>query len=119
MIKNCKQCGAPNQMASSFCYECGQSLQGNTTSTGDLLLLAFIGIHFFGFFIEFFFNTFLNDWYSNSSLRIVRGMTWAVTNLSFILPAAAIQNKNLRIIAMIIAGLIGVYYAYQNIKFAF
>lgn len=119
MTKICKQCGAPNMMASSSCFECGHSIQGITTSAGDLFLMAFVGIQFLGFFIEFFFNTFLNDWYSDSFLRFFRGMTWIVINLSIILPAAAIQNKNLRVIAMIIAGLTGVYYGYQNIKFAF
>jgi len=119
MTTSCRQCGAPNPTTARSCYECGQSIYNSGLTTGDVLILAFVGIQFFAFFVEFFFNTFLKDWYSDSTLRFVRGMVWAGSNLAIILPAATIQNKNLRVITMVIAGLVGIYYGYLNLKFAF
>jgi len=118
----CLKCQNLNDESARFCGICGTNLRytqqeiktkNNLSST---LLLVYILIAFVAQIINLSIQTFLDNWY-DAPIKYIIGAFWLLQNCSFILIALSIKNIILKIIGIIFASLLIIYWIYSNVIF--
>jgi hypothetical protein len=119
----CQKCQTQNEESSQFCRNCGANLRYTQTGIktdsdmSSTLLFVYILIAFFAAVFQLLIYKVFSIPYWDSGWKYVVGVSWLISNISFILPALAIKNKPLKIIGIIFAAIVIIYNAYENIKF--
>ena len=118
---NCLLCGTPNEEGSNYCANCGTGLtyaakSSSSSKSSDTLLIIYICIAFFTGILQFGIDRVFPDWFE-SPVRYLKGGLWMLQNISFILIALAIKNKNLKVIGIVLTTILILYWLYGNLEF--
>lgn len=118
---NCLHCNALNENDANFCKNCGAELhlsveQVSNSKTPETLLLVFLLITFITTAAQFGMQKIIENWFQRPT-RYIQGFLWIVQNLSFIMVALAIKNKELKIVALVVTSVMVIYWIYGNIEF--
>lgn len=114
----CPKCCQENEENTLFCKHCGRRLikkEAEKISLPDILLLVFAVVHFLVSLITTLIQTFVDEWYF-SGWRVVIFVLYFISNVTFLLPAIAIRNTILKIIAIVLAGIVAIYFCSHNIS---
>lgn len=119
---NCLRCNTPNDESAKFCKNCGLDLtyipshESNNSKFSDTFLIIYIGIIFVSTITQFAIENLVENWY-DSPTKYYRASLWIFQNVSFILIPLVIKNKSIKIIGVIFALIMVVYWVYLNIKY--
>jgi predicted amidophosphoribosyltransferase len=117
----CPKCQSQNEENAQFCRNCGTNLhtpqvetkEDNTSST---LLFMYIAIMAISVLAQFEIQNLVDNWYEGV-WKYVQGTLWLIQNLIFILIPLSIKNKALKIIGIVIAAILIIYWGYSNVEF--
>lgn len=113
----CPKCYQENDFNAPFCKYCGSKLikqESTSDNLSSILLLVWAIIFFVAGGIQTIIITFVDEWYHNS-WRTFYLLVCILHNASNILPAIAIKNKTMRIIAIILVAIPTLYYICRNV----
>lgn len=117
----CPKCFQENDDNALFCKHCGSKLvkqESTSDNLSSILLLVWAIIFFVAGGIQTLITTLVDDWYFGS-WRTFYFLVCAVHNASNILPAIAIKNKTMKIVAIVLVAIPTLYYIYSNISAIF
>jgi hypothetical protein len=116
----CPRCSTPNDEDSRYCKNCGANfyplMEQRAEKTTDTLLFIFILVAFVSSFAHFAIQKINTRWYEGQAKYII-GVFWVLLNLSYLMVAIAIRNKNLKIIGLIVTAILVIYWLYSNVQF--
>lgn len=119
----CTNCNTENNSGANFCKKCGLNLnKTNLTNKKDLesssdnLLITYLCIAFITFISIRMINTFVDYRYGDSISKYVKSSIYIISNFSTILIPLAIKNKSLKIIGLILAIIVILYFTYINVE---
>ncbi len=110
----CPKCQSQNEENAQFCRNCGTNLyapqvEAKSDNTSSTLLFVYIAIMAISVLAQFAIQKFVGYWYEGV-WRYVQGTLWLIQNLTFILIPLSIKNKTLKIIGLVIAAVLIIYW---------
>lgn len=114
----CPKCFQENDDNALFCKHCGSKLvkqESTSDNLSSILLLVWVIIFFVAGGIQTLITKFVDDWYLGG-WRTFYFLICVVFNVSNILPAVAIKNKTMKIVAIVLVAIPTLYYIYSNIQ---
>ena len=117
----CSKCFQENDDNVLFCKNCGSKLikqQSTSDNLSSILLLVWAFIFLVAGGIQTLITTFVDDWYFGN-WRTFYYIVCVIHNMSNILPAIAIKNRTMKIIAIVLVAIPTLYYIYSNISAIF
>ena len=118
----CPKCQAENEDSARFCRNCGiklhytQEVLKAKTDVSSKLIITTIIIVFICSLAQFLIHEMVSNWY-NLPVKYIAGILIILTNLSLILLVLAIKNKTLKIIGIVIASILIIYWVYNMVVF--
>ena len=113
----CPKCYLENDDNALFCKHCGSKLvkqESTSDNLSSILLLVWAIIFFVANGIATLITTLVDDWHLRS-WRTIYLLICAVRNASNILPAVAIKNNTMKIVAIVLVAIPTLYFIYSNI----
>ena len=113
----CPKCYLENDDNALFCKHCGSKLvkqESTSDNLSSILLLVWAIIFFVANGIATLITTLVDDWHLRS-WRTIYLLICAVGNASNILPAVAIKNNTMKIVAIVLVAIPTLYFIYSNI----
>lgn len=113
----CPKCYLENDDNALFCKHCGSKLvkqESTSDNLSSILLLVWAIIFFVANGIATLITTLVDDWHLRSR-RTIYLLICAVGNASNILPAVAIKNNTMKIVAIVLVAIPTLYFIYSNI----
>ncbi len=116
----CPKCFQENEEYALFCKHCGSKLVKDSASNNlsSTLLLVWAIIFFVAGGIQTLITTCVDEWYF-SNWRTFYFFVCILHNASNILPAIAIKNLTMKIIAIVLVAIPTIFYIYSNITAIF
>lgn len=117
----CPKCFQENDDNALFCKHCGSKMikkESAESNLSGILLLVWAIIFFVAVGIQTLITTCVDEWYF-SGWRIFYFLVCALHNASNILPAIAIKNTTLKIVAIVLVAIPTIYFIYSNITAIF
>jgi len=117
----CPKCFQENDDNALFCKHCGSKLikqENASDNTSSILLLVWAIVFIVAGSIQTLITLLVDDWYYGS-WRTFYFLVCAIHNASNILPAIAIKNNTMKIIAIVLVAIPTLYYIYRNISAIF
>ena len=117
----CPKCYLENDDNALFCKHCGSKLvkqESTSDNLSSILLLVWAIIFFVANGIATLITTLVDDWHLRS-WRTIYLLICAVGNASNILPAVAIKNNTMKIVAIVLVAIPTLYFVYSNISAIF
>ena len=119
---HCPNCGHQNPIATKFCTNCGHNLSqfapapAQKKGIADYLIIGFLVIAFGTIVLQRIIQFMVPEWYEGA-FKYILGFIWVISNLSYLLLAFAIGNKNLKIVGIIVTVILVLFLVVQNIQF--
>ena len=113
----CPKCFQENDDNSLFCKHCGSKLikqESTPNNLSSILLIIWAIIYFVAGGIQTLITTFVDEWYLGG-WQTFYFLVCAIHNASNILPAIAIKNTTMRIVAIVLVTIPTLYYIWRNI----
>jgi hypothetical protein len=114
----CHKCFQENDDNALFCKHCGAKLVRQEPSSNDLssiLLFVWAVVFFVTSVIQELIIACFDDWYIGG-LGVLYNIISIIRCVSYILPAVAIKNQVMRIVAIVIVAIPTIYYIYSIIS---
>ena len=87
----------------------GRNPKSRSYDVSSVLLIVFVGITFITNVSIAVTQSLVDKWYSKTTMVVILISLQMIRNVSYILPALAIKNKTLKIIAVIITSIMVLY----------
>lgn len=113
----CPKCHSEIDNGAKFCTHCGSSLtqQEGENGCASILIFIWIVIQSLTCIINQIIYAVCDSWYSSSAKYVVYSL-WIISNASMVLVPFGIRNKVLKIIGLVIAIALALFYIYSNIR---